>query len=210
MVTFWLHRPNSGTVIPVNVEEQPMNSDSSAKVENESVTKIENADFSGSRMVGVSFSSVVIFNTSLSGADLREVNFQRSEVLYTNFVGSNLRGANFTNAKIRSSDFTRANLQNADLKFANLGNSDFSGADLRGATIENANLSGARLENVRGLTYEMLKNVVINEFTTLPSQFTSLRSNLLRNSKIRYTEIKKAMPSEDLERYTEAFDFLEK
>jgi uncharacterized protein YjbI with pentapeptide repeats len=67
----------------------------------------------------------------------------------------------------------RADLSNAELERANLAGADATKADLRGANLKNANLKGtilrgADLRGARNLTWEQVREAVIDETTRLP------------------------------------------
>jgi len=91
---------------------------------------------------------------------------------------------------------------------ANFAASDFSDANLKNADLTDTNLSNAELESVKGLTYKQLSKAIINEFTSLPAKFKSKNVVLLSYSRQRMRELQKQMSAEELDLFSNQFDFL--
>lgn len=91
---------------------------------------------------------VIIENANFEGKDLSGVSFQQSLVRDGNFRKSNLFSASFFDADLSGADFTGANMNQVNLELANMKN-----ANLKDAIVTEAYVSGAtRLtgEGVRG------------------------------------------------------------
>jgi uncharacterized protein YjbI with pentapeptide repeats len=74
----------------------------------------------------------------------------------------------------------RADLSNAELERANLAGADATKADFRGANLKNANLRGtilrgADLRDVRNLTWDQLRDAVIDDTTKLPDYLRDIK-----------------------------------
>lgn len=106
------------------------------------------------------------------------------------------------------SDLTSADFSGAKLERANFAHSDFNNAILSNADLTDANLSDAELVSVKGLTDEQLGKALINEFTSLPATMESKRAVLLAHSRQRMKELQKEMSAEELELFSNEFDFL--
>lgn len=178
-------------------------------IDNEDLPKISNADFQNARLLNFRFSSILITSSDFSSTDLRKADLRRAEVICSSFAGTDFRNVVFTNAKIFCSDLTNANLRNATLTSANFAVSDFSNAHLEGADLTDSNLSDARLQTAHGLTYAQLSKAVINDFTELPPNLESRKTDLVVKSKKRFKYLRKTMLPSDFERYSNTFDFLD-
>jgi hypothetical protein len=98
----------------------------------------------------------------------------------TNLVGCDFSGKDLSGLDLHQADLSEAILSNANLQDVNLSGAVLTGAKLNGAdltraTLDNAELTGANLENVQGLTDEMLMsalNVTEDELASTLSQST--------------------------------------
>ena len=91
-----------------------------------------------------------LYDGSLEGGDLREVNFSEmnlegAQLMGVNFSGSELQGAVFREANLENSAIYGANLSGASFQGAHLVNADIVESDVRGARFVGANLSGTEL-----------------------------------------------------------------
>lgn len=170
---------------------------------------VENADVQRIKIFNADFIAARIENSDFSEASLREANFSTASIIYSSFISTNLKGSDFTGAKLFGSDLTDANFSDAKLIRANFAHSDFSNAVLKNADLTDTNLSDSRLETAKGLTYKQISKAIINEFTSLPARFESKRSILLEHSRQRMKELKKQMPTGELDLFSNEFDFLD-
>ncbi|KAG5176733.1 hypothetical protein JKP88DRAFT_202926 [Tribonema minus] len=77
-------------------------------------------------------------NADFHGKDMSGVSFQQSLVRGTNFASSKLIGSGFFDADLSNCDFTNANMNQANLEMANL-----KGSILKNAIVTEAYVSGA-------------------------------------------------------------------
>lgn len=100
----------------------------------------------------INFSQTVIPDADLGEAILIEAILSNALLIRANLSGAFLNFANLSGAFL-----SNANLSKADLSGADLSGTDLSGADLSGTSLWRANLTGARMQGVKGLTAEQLK-----------------------------------------------------
>jgi hypothetical protein len=170
---------------------------------------VKNADFLRARLQNANLVAAQITNSDLSNANLRKANLSKAIINYSGFIQSDLRAANFTETKLYCSDLTGANLSGAKLTRANLAHTDFSNAIFDNADLTDANLSDAELVSAKGLTYEQLSKAIINKYTSLPAKFESKRAELLTRSRQRMKELRNEMSAQELELFSNQFDFLD-
>lgn len=170
---------------------------------------IKNAHLQEIILPNAELTAAIIENSDFSYASLVNANFSKASILYSGFTSANLRNADFTGGRFFGSDLTDADFSNAKLTRANFAHSDFTDANLKNADLTDTNLSDANLESVEILTYEQLSKAIINEYTVLPAKFRSKSSIFLINSRKRMKELKNQLSAEELELFSNQFDFLD-
>ncbi|HEX8738235.1 MAG TPA: pentapeptide repeat-containing protein [Pyrinomonadaceae bacterium] len=123
------------------------------------------------------------FVFDLSGANLRYADLRNAHLSDTNFIVVNLRQANLSFADVSDVIFNEADLSNADLSGADLRNAIFDPTSLYGTDFTSADLRGAKLGTSLGLTFEQIKEAIIDEETELPVDLEPRRAELLELSK---------------------------
>lgn len=150
-------------------------------------TKLEDTKFKNAGLSGVSFEGAYILGTNFEKAFLRAADFKNTDVCgdfknaiadHTNFSHSKLTYSDFTDAQLDESDFSNANLELTVFKNASLMYANFKGAEFFDTDFSQANLDYAI-----GLTYEQMRDAIIDEDTVLPSYLLGYRKKLLKNSK---------------------------
>lgn len=99
----------------------------------------------------------------LSHALLYRADLSRAHLIYGNFTRANLIEAKLNGANLKGTNLYRANFKEADL----------SGSDMLRAKLDEADFTGANLNDVEGLSNEMLAQACGDEVTN-----ESLRNNL--------------------------------
>lgn len=122
--------------------------------------KINDADFTRTRLTGASFADAVLEESSMKRAYLAGADFSGARVNVVDFTGADLsgaalrrvemaevtfEGANFAGSDLSSAVLEGANLRSVDLRAASLVGAHLMGADLFEAELHGANLSGADL-----------------------------------------------------------------
>ena len=110
-----------------------------------------------------------LFQTNLSGANLRGTTFVEADLLFATFIEANMSGADLSLANVSRADLSGADLSGAHLEQANLHQANFRGANLRAANLRgaflletdlrDAVLDGCRIYGVSAW------NVMVNEGT---------------------------------------------
>jgi hypothetical protein len=91
---------------------------------------VENGNFSGLDLTGISFWDIGLKGANFSRCILRDASFTASDLEAANFEEADLTGVSFREAFVGDANFTKANLTNADFQVGYI-----SGADLSGAKI---------------------------------------------------------------------------
>jgi uncharacterized protein YjbI with pentapeptide repeats len=96
----------------------------------------------------------IMFQTSFSGADLRDADLSGADLRGADLRGADLQDANLKGANLKEADLRASNLWGANLREANLTRADLKRADLRwavlnGANLRRANLNGADLSSAK-------------------------------------------------------------
>eukprot|EP01041_Mallomonas_annulata_P009237 gene9237-19163_t len=97
---------------------------------------LENANYEGQNIAGVSFQQSQVRNANFKGADLRTASFFDADVTGTNFENANLDQVNFELAKVDNCNMKNAILTNAyissttRLNDINIENADFTDTSL--------------------------------------------------------------------------------
>jgi uncharacterized protein YjbI with pentapeptide repeats len=71
-------------------------------------------------------------------------------------------------AFVRRADFSGASLRNANISYADATNANFRDVDFAGASLRGTILRGADLSGAKNLTFDQLKESIVNEATILP------------------------------------------
>ena len=100
--------------------------------------------------------------------NLVKENLRNLDLTEANLTEVNSEGANFSNTKLNNVDFTQTNLKQAILRGA-----DLTSAEMDGTNIESADLRDVTFTNTRG------KNIISNDYTTLPVNYVILNKFLL-------------------------------
>lgn len=103
--------------------------------------------------VPISFESVALRDSDLSGAYLRSADFSDADFQHANLSDTHFRDADLSGAHLSHADLSDADLRGADLSSVFLRDTYFSGANLRranfsGADLRRVNLSESNLRNV--------------------------------------------------------------
>lgn len=114
---------------------------------NFSGTDLSGVDFNEAKVHGTIFSTAVMVNAHLAGADVKDarfdnVNFSGAVLSYMKFPGSSFAGSNFAGATMDYVEMIGADLQGAILEKTNLHD-----AVLDRAILDKANLAGTDLHN---------------------------------------------------------------
>ncbi len=137
---------------------------------------LDDADFSGAKCSGVSFTKASLKNIDLSSAVLRNCSFSGANLEGAVLCGSDLCGSDFSFANLSDAELDRANLSDAELigaflGTANLVDANLVDANLVGAELTGANLTGANLTHadlcdakMTHSNYENLPDYVKNKF----------------------------------------------
>jgi len=97
---------------------------------------------------GIATRGVILDNSDFSGRDMSGVSFQQSIVRQVNFRKSDLSGASFFDADLYGSDFTDAKLEGTNLEAANLEKANFENAVINEAYISgNTRLKDVKIKN---------------------------------------------------------------
>ncbi len=88
-------------------------------------------------------SRAYLYNQTLSGFDLRNVNLERACLIGANFQQADLSGACLQAVYASSSDFSGANLTAADLRQGGFSESNFTAANLSAARVQSTEFAGA-------------------------------------------------------------------
>lgn len=115
--------------------------------------KLENIDFSGSKLRGANFRkatgyNIVFNNRAASSTDLRETDFTKGNFSDSIFCHVLATEARFDNAALPDVFFVGANLIDASFKGSILDGTHFHGGNLKGVDFSNAMLKGAYFSNV--------------------------------------------------------------
>ena len=103
--------------------------------------KLRGVDFSGVRLMGMSFKGADFTGTDFTGATLVGCNFRETNLTCANFTDAVLYGSSFNGANLAETDFTGADLRWAELHFVDCWWTVFTGASLIDSEWLNAKIS---------------------------------------------------------------------
>ncbi len=133
------------------------------------------ANFMGSQLGGVNFTSAILDKANLSQTDLRELNWgQPTSANSIDLSGSNAAGCQFGNS---GTGTNQLNCQNANLSTANLTEANLANLNLQGAQLGNAILNNAVLDYAT-LTSANLNNVVAIKASFAHAVFTDASAQM--------------------------------
>jgi hypothetical protein len=182
--------------------------------------KFTNTDFYGSefkraQLISANLDKSNLDFTDFSGAVLVKANLDYSDLCGARFTGANLQRASFKKASAfndyttggedlptlsvmvcgRVVDFSNADLTEANFAGARIGDAKFNNTDLTRANFEETELGGADLSGALYVTFEQLREAIIDDETKLPAYLENYRPQLLEISRLKVKKLKNLTPS---------------
>jgi TIR domain/Pentapeptide repeats (8 copies) len=119
------------------------------------------------------FSGALLFEASLSGADLSRTNFIGANLTGAQLEGANFSGTSLSGAKLADADLSYARLDNSVLLSAVLLRADLHGADFTRADLSRADLSDAKLLRTN-LSGAILRDTIFDHSSASGTVFVDL------------------------------------
>jgi uncharacterized protein YjbI with pentapeptide repeats len=142
------------------------------------------AILNGVCLTGADLSFTILGKARLDSADLSGADLSDADL-----IGANLAGANLADAELSHAHLVEANLAGANLSDANLDSTQLSGAILYNARLNDSRLEMAYLREAIDLTLEQIESASIDEWTALPEDLETVKSEILERQRLRKEQI---------------------
>lgn len=163
------------------------------------------ADLHKINLQGADLRKAMLQNAQLKNSNMQWVYLQGTNLQRVNLSSANLKGSYLGNSNLQGGYLYKANLQGVNLREANLQGAYLGEANLQGANLvstnlqgiywakanlQGANLCGVDLALTKNLTFDMLKEAVLDKNTVLPDYLKNRKAELLKISKINFNKLK--------------------